>query len=271
MKHVRVLGLGLLAALAFAALGSASALAAHSGEFGECLKVAVGTGVYGNSGCTTVGGEKKFEWHPLASPVTFKGEQKPETLATLETVGKTKVVCKNSHGSGEIANTKEVRNVVAEFTGCESSGFPCESGVTEGVIVTKHLGGGTGVEKLGETEAKDKLAQELHSEEGTRLAIFSCAGIPVEVIGSLLHPVKAGSMLIKTTEKFSAKAGEQKPTCYLGSTDTEKAGSPDKDNEVAGCHSLESNTAGGEFEEAGQTITALVTFSRKVELNPTLG
>jgi hypothetical protein len=270
MKRMRLLGLSLVAAFAFAAVGASSALAAHNGEFGECVKVTAGTGVYGNSGCTTVGGEKKFEWHPLASPDPFTSEIKPETIATLETVGKTKVTCKHETGTDEIANTKEFRNVIADFTECSSSGFPCNStGAKEGEIVTNALSGETGVEKLGETEAKNKLAGELHAQSGTLLASFSCAGLPIEVIGSVLHPVKAAAMLTKATEKFSAKAGEQKPSCYLGSTDTESGS--DKDNTIAGCHSLESNTAGGEFEEAGQTITAIVTFSRKVELNPTKG
>jgi hypothetical protein len=272
MKRMRLAGLGLLAALALSATAAGTALAAHNGEFGECIKVAAGTGVYGNSGCTVAGGEKKFVWHPLASPDKFTSSIKPETIATLETVGKTKVTCKHETGTGEIANTKEFRNVVSDFTECSSSGFACISaGAKEGEIVTKALSGETGLEKLGETEAKNKLAAEFHPQEGTRLVEFSCAGIPIEVIGSVLHPFKAGSMLAKATEKFSAKAGEQKPSCYLGSVDKEDKGLPDRDNEIPGCHSLESNSAGGEFEETGQTLTAIAVFSRKVELNPTKG
>lgn len=278
MTRTRILGVCLVAAFAFSALAATSALALTkglpAGEFGECVKVAAGAGKFSTAACTAEGGEKKYEWKPLASPVSLTGEMKPETIATLETVTGTKITCKHEKNVGEIANTQEVKNVVATFTECETSKIPCENTAKEGEIVTNHLGGVTGVEKEGIVEgklveSKDKLAQELHAEGAATLATFTCGAFTIEVKGSLLHPATAGKMTSKLTEKFSASKGEQKPSCYYEGKDTEPDNS--SDNTIEHCHALESNTNGGAFEESGQTITALVTLARKVELNPVMG
>ena len=186
---------------------------------------------------------------------------KPSTTATLETVGGTKITCTAEEGPGEIVNSKEVGHVKPKFNGCSTSGVKCNSaGAAEGEIKTSPLGGTLGVEKVGLKEGKeepklDKIALELHSEAGN-VAEFSCGGLPVVVHGSVLHPVSSDKMLLTATEKFTASKGEQKPDKFAGGPADE--------------HILESNTNGGPFEEAGQTISAIATFEEKIEVNAVL-
>jgi hypothetical protein len=257
MRRIGMLGVFALAAAVLAVIAG-SASATPSPEFGRC--VAQAGGKYANSGCTKVeAGKEKFEWHSGVVKNHFTGKLK-EGIPTLETVGKTKITCKTEENPGEINTPKSVAGVVAKFTGCETSGLPCKSaGAAEGEIVTSSLEGVLGVEKIAivegkEVPAKNKLAVELHAPAGQNIAEFSCAGLPVVVRGSVLHPVVAGKMLLSSTEKFVAKAGEQKPDKFAG--------------EPVDAHILESNTNGGPFEEAGQTITVLSTAEEKLEANP---
>jgi hypothetical protein len=253
MKRMRIMGLCLVVAFAMSAVAATSAFATAP-EFGRC--VAKAGGKFSDSGCTKeVASKGKFEWEPGAGAKnTFTSKMNAGTLATLETVKGTKITCKEESSPGEIKNAKEVAGVVAKFNGCETSGLKCSSaGKAEGEIVTASLEGVVGVEKVGLKPSANKLAEELHAPAGSKVATFSCAGVPVEVKGSVLHPITANKMLSTSTEKFSAAKGEQKPDKFAG--------------EGVDAHILESNTAGGEFEEAGQTITSTVTFGEKIEVN----
>jgi len=258
---MRIVGLCLAAVCAAIAFTAASAYGANKQpEWGHC--VAKAGGKYANSGCSKIeAGKEKFEWVPgLAKAVTLTSKMKELTVATLETVGGTKITCKTEEGTGQIdAGTpaEHVSKVLALFKQCTTSGVPCEN-VGKEEIETKELSGGIGIEKVGTTPPlNNKVGEELHGPGGGSLAEFSCAGLPVVVKGSLLHNIASNKMVNKTTEKFVASKGEQKPDKYAGGTLDE--------------HTLESNTNGGPFEEAGQTITALVTLSEKVEVNTTTG
>jgi hypothetical protein len=246
------MGLALIAVLAMTALGASSA---SSASFGRCLPQAKGK--FLNSVCTKAAtpGKEKFEWSGIVKN-KFTSKLK-EGIPTLETVGGTKITCKEESSPGEFNTSKSVAGVIAKFNGCETSGFKCNSvGGIEGEIVTSALEGVVGVEKIGtKTPLNDKLALELHAPVGQKVAAFSCAGLPVEVRGSVLHPITANKMLLTATEKFTAAKGEQKPDKFAGGVVDE--------------HTLESNTNGGPFEEAGQTITALATYEEKVEANTT--
>ena len=139
-------------------------------------------------------------------------------------------------------------------TGCETSKLKCESAGKpgEGVINTSPLGGPIGFETEVTPPSKDHLASELHSESGN-VAEFECAGLKVVVKGSVLHKITANAMKLTATEKFTASKGKQKPEHFAGGTPKE--------------HILESNTNGGPFEQAGQTITGILTGEEKIEAN----
>jgi hypothetical protein len=263
MKRIRVLGLCLFAVLAISAVVAASASAVTSPEFGRCKAQAGGK--FSNSGCTLLAKEvskQKFEWFSGPGPKNkFVGKQKEATLATLETVGGTKITCTaEENTNAEFSGPKSVAKIVAFFSGCETSKIPCNSvGEPTGKITTNPLAGTLGVEKLGvkegkTVESKNKLEIQLFAEKvGGFLAEFNCSTIHVEVKGCVAHPIASGKMLLTTTEKFTASKGEQKPDKFLGGPVDECA--------------LESNGGTG-FEEAGQTITAIVTGEEKLEANP---
>ena len=253
MKHIKIVGL-VVAAFAVMGIAASSAFAAAP-EFGRCVSQA--NGKFSDAGCTKeVASKGKFEW--LSGPGAknkLHSVIKSGTTATLETVKGTKITCTAEESPGEFKNAKEVGGVVAKFNGCKTSGLPCNStGAAAEEIVTSPLGGVLGVEKVGATKAANKLALELHSEAGN-IAEFSCAGLPVVVKGSVLHPVVSNKMLMEATEKFAATKGEQKPSEFAG--------------EPEDSHILESNTNGGPFEEAGQTITAIDKGEEKMEANST--
>jgi len=253
MKRMKFFGLCALAVFAVAGFAASSAFAAAP-EFGRC--VAKTKGKYATSACTTTkAGTEKFEWEPGPGPKNkFHSVIKEKTTATLETVKGTKITCSAEESPGEFKNAKEVGGVVAKFNGCKTSGLPCNSaGAKAEEIVTAPLGGVLGVEKVStEGPVKNKLALELHSEAGN-IAEFECSGVKIVVHGSVLHPVSSNKMLIQATEKFAATKGEQKPSFFAG--------------EPEDSHILESNTNGGPFEEAGQTITAIAKYEEKIEAN----
>jgi len=258
MKRIRIVGLCLVAVFAMGIV-AASASASPTPHYGRCLKKAVagGAGFTGATCTTPVGTGAKYEWTSVILKPKFNSVIKAETTATLETVGGTKITCTGESGPGEIKNSTEIGKVEPVFTGCSSSGLKCNSaGQPEGTIKTAPLGGVLGVEKVTivegkEVASKNKLAVELHSETAGDIADFSCTGLTVEVKGSVLHNAKANAMYLTATEKFTAAKGEQKPDKFAG-------GPVDQ-------HILESNTNGGPFEEAGQTITAIVTNEEKIE------
>jgi hypothetical protein len=256
MKRMKIVGLLCLAAFAVTAMAASTAFAAAP-EFGRC--VAKAGGKFENSTCTKAApvGKEKFEWEPGPGPKNgFSSKIKVTTSATLETTGGTKITCKQEESkNAEVKNAKEVGKVVAKFNECLGFGQPCSStGAASGEIITASLGGVVGVEKLGTGgPVTNKLASELHAEGGGNVAEFACAGVPVVVKGSVLHPATANKMTNVYTEKFAGTKGEQKPDKFAGGPADE--------------HILESNNNGGPFEEAGQTITSIATFEEKIELS----
>jgi hypothetical protein len=170
----------------------------------------------------------------------------------VETVGGTKIACQQEEATGEFKNAKEVAKVEQTFRECLGFGSWCSSvHAATGEIKTSPLGGVLGVEKVGETAAKNTLALELHPEAGN-VAEFACGGIPVVVKGSVLHPVLHNRMLTQATERFVAGTkGEQKPDKFAGGTLDEQV--------------LESNNNGGPFEEAAETITVITKFEERIE------
>jgi hypothetical protein len=262
MRRTRIVGLCLVAVFAFAAI-SVSSASAVAPEFGRCLKVTPKALTnYDSAKCLKLASEDagteteklnkgNFKWFSGVVKTKFTTKMKEATIATLETVGGTKITCTGESSTGEYLNTKEIGKMVAKFTGCETSKIKCESaGAGAGNINTAPLGGPIGVEVVGETPAKNKLANELHSESGN-IAEFECAGLKVVVKGSVLHKIVANAMKLTATEKFTASKGKQKPEHFAGG--------------VAKEHILETSTNGGPFEQSGQTITSILTNEEKVE------
>lgn len=251
MRHMRAAGIWLVAVVAIGALAATSASAATP-EYGRCLKAEktgkTYNGRFTNSVCTTESGTKtgKYEWFPGAvkNKQTTKGGK-----GVLETVTGTAVRCETETSVGEFVGTKEVKNVVVTFKGCESAGSKCSTtGAGTGELVTKKLEGIVGFTNKA---AKD-TALDLYPAGRTGLFIeFSCLGLTVAVRGSVLVPVKSDKM--GSTEKLVYKAtkGKQSIEHFEGEpTDI-----------------LEASFRGGAYEQSGQTITSVATYEEKLELN----
>jgi hypothetical protein len=264
MRRTRIVGLCLVAVFALTAIMASSASAAAP-EFGRCLKVTPKALSNFDSGkCVKLASEDtgteteklnkgNFQWFPGVVKNKFTTKMKEATIATLETVGGTKITCTGETSTGEYTGLKTIGKMVAKFTGCETSKIKCNStGQAAGEIWTAPLGGPIGFETEVIPASKDHLANELHSEAGN-VAEFECSGLKVVVKGSVLHKITANAMKLTATEKFTASKGKQKPEHFAGG--------------VAKEHILETSTNGGPFEQSGQTITSILTNEEKVEAN----
>ena len=240
---------------AMSVIGVASASAAAP-EFGRCLKVAKVdkkyTGRFSDKACTKEVSEAerakkgKYEWTPGAA-------KKLQTTAggkgVLTTVGELGVTCETEHSTGEYSGTKEVKNVVVKFNGCESAGAKCETtGAAQGELVTKTLEGIVGFED----KAADKTAFDLYPVGRTGLFIeFACISLTVAVKGSVLVPITSDKMEQSGTLKYVATRGHQQVEHFEG-----------EPNDI-----LEAKFTDRGMEQAGQTITTTLTNEEKLELN----
>jgi len=260
MRHLKALALCLAAVCALSVAVVASAQAAPP-EYGRCIKGVKNEkkeyiGSFSNSGCTkkVTEAEKakkgKYEWFPGA---VKKFQTSIGGKGILEEVGKNAVGCKSESSTGEYAGTKEVKNVVVKFQGCESGPFKCTSeGHAVGELETNPLEGRV----VWENEALKKVALDLFPAEGqTQFIEFTCgAALTVAVKGSILVPVKTNKMSETVVLKYKATHGFQKPEAY------EEGGKKITDI-------LLSNFAGKGFAQAGQNITSTVKNEEKLELN----
>jgi hypothetical protein len=222
MRHIRFMGLCLAALFAVCAMAAASASA-----------------------------EPEF----LTKAVVVEGEKIPEAgtlgAAFLEGASGTKITCTGGTSKGEVTGPRTTKNNVATFTGCESSGFKCESGATEGVIVTKVLEGHLG--NVTATQPAVRLFPEA-TGRGTELAAFSCAGgtVPVKVKGSVIGALSGAAGTNPATGKlqksgkitFAEAKGIQKYVEFIEG--------PEKGQK----EQLESSIGGAAYEKSGQSVIA---------------
>jgi hypothetical protein len=245
-----------LAAAVAVSAGAVASASASAPEFGRCLKAAkVGkafTGHFSDAACTKEVTEAerakkgKFEWSPGA---VKKHQTTAGGKGVLTTVGGLGVKCETEHSTGEYSGSKEVKNVVVTFTGCESAGAACNTtGAASGELVTKDLEGIVGWE----SKAAHKTAFDLYPEGKTGLFIeFACIGLTVAVRGSVLVPITADKMEQTGTLKYASTGGRQAVEHFEG-----------EPNDI-----LEASFRGGAFEQSGQTITTTLTNEEKLELN----
>jgi hypothetical protein len=227
-------------------------------EFGRCIKD-VG-GAYENLACTkAVGSGGSYEWYPAfgssrpLEKVGFTNALKEATVVTLETVGKTKVVCEGQSSTGRYTGNKTVGHVIVTFSKCASFGVPCASaGAPEGTIVTNTLEGELGIEETGTEPSQNKIGEELRPVTGGtgHFAAFSCGGTAGLVTGSAISPVASNAMKLTETVKFKATKGVQKPESFAG-----------------GPAATLTSSFEGPSEQAGLTLQTINTNEEKLEIN----
>jgi hypothetical protein len=198
----------------------------------------------------------------VAKAVSFTGTLGP---AFLEGKGGTKITCTAGTATGEATSATEGKNGVTTFTGCETSGVPCEN-AGAGTIKTKTLKGELGNVVAGKTPGLRLFNEALG--RGASLAEFTCAGgsIAVNVIGSVIGSISGAAGKTPAEGKFAASnslvfaesKGIQKYTKFV-------AGEGE-----AGEEQLESSVGGAAFEKSGQSVTAKLTSVPKENLNTTL-
>jgi hypothetical protein len=225
MKRIRIVGLCLVAVFAISiAASSASAAPVFY------TKAAIGEAV---------------------NKVDFTG-----TLgaAFLEGANGSKITCTGGTATGEVTGPTTAKKNITTFTGCETQGFKCESGVTEGVIVTKVLKGTLG--GLTATLPGLRLYDETEGKGG-KLAEFSCAGGAIAVIvrGSVIGSLSGANGTAPSNGKFAASnklslaeaKGKQKYAKFIEGEGGEEQ--------------LEASVAGGAFEKSGQSVIATLKTS----------
>ena len=229
-------------------------------EFGTCVKTA--GGAYTDAGCTSTGAGKNYEWYAAfgsAHPIEktgFSATIKEGTVALLETVGKSQIVCEGEASTGEYTGNKTVGNVVSTFTKCSAFGLSCNTpGSAEGTIVSGALEGVLGVEETGVEPSQNKIGEDLYPVGHTgAIAEFSCGSWSGSIGGSIISPVTANAMKLTTQIKTKQAKGKQKPEAFVGET-------PD----------LLMGTLGeGSPEQAGETLVTNHANEVKVEINSVL-
>ena len=220
MKRIRIIGLCLFAAAAVSGLASAAAPAA---EPVFLTKTVVQEGVH----------------IPLTATLG---------AAFLEGENESKITCTGGTGTAEITGPKTSKKAITTFSGCETNGFKCQSGATEGVIVTNPLEGHLGA--ISATLPGERLWHE--GAKGTELAVFSCASgsIAVKVKGSLIGSLsgaagsnaETGKLLASGKLTFAEAKGKQK-YCKFVEGETQ-------------CEQLEASVGGKPFEKSGQSVIA---------------
>ncbi len=204
MRHVRMLGLCLVAVFAIAAV-AATAASAASPEWGQCY--AKEGGKYANSNCTEKAkkGKGTFEWRKgteltntgfsgaggtgilistfeICSPSAKRG---PGTCVergeTPEFLGPISVECKTEKSHGETSGKNGVKAITVEFNGCIALGsIPCANTATEGEIITNELKGELGYINKGTKAVGVRLTPNVKNGE---FAKFSCAIGLTTVVG----------------------------------------------------------------------------------------
>ena len=198
MKHLRILGLALLALFAFAALAAASASAEGGPEggtpgFNKCVKAAkVGkayTGKYTDKECKTTSPENtgKYEVESVTSG-KFEAKSKTSVLTTHTTKGVPVVItCKKDKAKGEIIFENEVVEENVTFEDCTANGVKTDTcgNVGPETIETEPQEGELVWLNSGRTEAGILLA-------GSHFAKFKCGTEEVEVNGFVEGTVSLG-------------------------------------------------------------------------------
>lgn len=215
MKHLRILGLALLAAFAFTALAAASASAEGGPDGGApgfftCVKAAKNaekkyTGQYGEKECKTPAspaGTGKYNANPTKSGA-FSSKSKTTKLKVHSTSGKAlTVVCKKDKDHFVVAVENEVLAGKITYEKCE----------VEGVKGDDCTNSGTDNIETAALEAELVWVNEATTEAGVLLvgfpfATFKCGAEEVEVEGIVVGTVNIGGK--GPTFKFAESGGKQ--------------------------------------------------------------
>jgi hypothetical protein len=228
---------------------------------GKCTAKAGGK--YSNESCwklATRPEAEKFEWEPLTGTVKITSAKvKGTSNAVLETANGTEVSCTGQKGTlGEYGPGNQLKNIVAEFTGCKAPGAGCNSeGQPSEQVNTKALHGEPGVFKREAKEQKNIDATDLRAQSSEDLAEFSCGPAPVLVKGGVVFKVqlKTGDLMTnKMLNKVAVEFVAEKPGKQVPSEWTPNGGGITNSKHEKIVEHLETNVAGEGFEGSSLTL-----------------
>jgi hypothetical protein len=208
VRHLRMLGLCLVAVLAVAVAAAGTASAATP-EWGQCYEKTGGK--YADSNCQTKAakGAGKYEWRK-ATQITKKkfsggseSTSRPLLVSAVEecvrTRGKTdpgcegeevkegihtEIECESETNTGEISGKDEVKNVDARFFGCKLIGTaPCSNTATSGEINVNVLKGKLGYINKNATPKEVGVLLEPATKKGL-FAQFECGNLVEVLVGA---------------------------------------------------------------------------------------
>jgi hypothetical protein len=204
VRHLRILGLALVAIFAMAALGAGSASAAEL-SYSTCVKAAKSgktyTGKYNDKACTEVNSKSEGKYEAQAAPeeAAFTGKSK---AVVITAAGKT-VTCKKGTNAGTLT-TERFGTDQFTLSGCAvSKPEPCETpSAGAGIIKTSVLH--TGLVWLNAGESQIGM---LLTSSGGPVATFKCGATTIALKGRVLAQVantKKGQTLT-----FAVSGGKQ--------------------------------------------------------------
>jgi hypothetical protein len=240
VRHLRILGMCMVAVFAIAAVTAAGASAEKLPAWGQCEASETHEGKYADPGCIepvkkvygkTTGG---YEWHPLEGRYHFRnGEIGP---TTFETTNGKKIECPGGTLETQTVDApNRVSEMLVTFEGCESEGRVCTSEFEAPGVISNHLnwleeqaiegevvylaGKGTTSPTVGLTLTTEVAGQHLFTvvceNELGSVEIGGAGGKKTErskgntVIG-IVSPVD--EMTTEYTQTFDQTAGVQEPT-----------------------------------------------------------
>jgi phosphodiesterase/alkaline phosphatase D-like protein len=227
-------------------------------EVGHCTVLPKPTGKYASASCTTKsGGETtgKFEWHPWPAAKNGFTMKSTSTIATLESLHKTKVTCKASTAAGSFSGSQSAE-LTLTLTGCESAATTCQSaGAAAGEIRSFALQGTLGFIENRVVSGKlvIKAGIALKAASGTNLMSFTCGSTAISVGGAVISSVTANKMSLTNPLKMQQTNGKQNPERFEGGVK----------------ETLTFVTTGGE-EQAGLTVSYTLTSEESLEIKATV-
>lgn len=185
MKHIKIVGLCLVAVLAFSAVAAATASASERPEFLKCGKTPKvekkqPTGEFSNKECTEAQAEGKYRLEAVAEGTPVTGKSK---AATFNVDGKV-VKCKKSTSEGTLFTQFE-DHVTITFSKCGVNGSSKEPCGTEGTITTGPLD----ADLFFANEEEKEAVLALFGEAGT-FAEFTCGTETIAIEGVVVGTVK---------------------------------------------------------------------------------
>lgn len=168
----------------------------------------------------------------------------------VETVNKTKAVCKAGTNDGEATGPK-TGTTMLRLTGCEALGLVCTTeGAAPGEIVSNPLSTTLGYID----QVKREVGLSTESVSGGPISEFQCGGFSIKETGSVIGKITPVDKKVKPGKPFKLKLkqakGKQKPSAFEGGpTDV-----------------LTVTVAGLPSEEAGVSDNVDITFSETGEI-----